>query len=220
MGATHFLTRTLPKVAVEMALSVRPTIDAGHEHRGHQPTNRGDRGLRAPAFNLRRASRPLRIARRTRQTWLKPKSQKCARNERVASRPTCRGPMRPPSALSHDQDPQETSAQRTKLPQDADLSSKSSRSSREPLSTKGGPTESQPTIPLHPSNAEAMTTHRPGSLREGRMPAPEIPLLAEGCCWLASPVFLNQTRNARDRKRYVGHYSNAQRQEQLPDGRR
>lgn len=39
MGATHFLTKTLPKVAAEMVLS-------GHEHRRGQAVDRCDRDLR------------------------------------------------------------------------------------------------------------------------------------------------------------------------------
>jgi transposase len=34
LGATHFLTKTLPKVAADMALSVS---DTGHEHRWIKP---------------------------------------------------------------------------------------------------------------------------------------------------------------------------------------
>jgi hypothetical protein len=47
MGATHFLTKTLPKVAAEMALSVLAyKSDTSHEHRWDQATDGCDRGLR------------------------------------------------------------------------------------------------------------------------------------------------------------------------------
>ena len=47
MGATHFLTKTLPKVAAEMALSVLAyNLTRVHEHHRHQATDRCDRGLR------------------------------------------------------------------------------------------------------------------------------------------------------------------------------
>jgi hypothetical protein len=47
MGATHFLTKTLPKVAAEMALSVSGLqSDTGHQHRRDQGADRCDRGLR------------------------------------------------------------------------------------------------------------------------------------------------------------------------------
>jgi hypothetical protein len=47
MGATHFLTKTLPKVAAEMALSVLAyQSDTGHEHRRDQAADRCDRSLR------------------------------------------------------------------------------------------------------------------------------------------------------------------------------
>ena len=50
MGATHFLMKTLPKVATEMALSrARLQSDARHEHRRRQAADRGDRGLTRPA---------------------------------------------------------------------------------------------------------------------------------------------------------------------------
>jgi hypothetical protein len=42
MGATHFLMKTLPKVAAEMALSV--LAYNGHEHRRHHAADRGDPG--------------------------------------------------------------------------------------------------------------------------------------------------------------------------------
>jgi hypothetical protein len=47
MGATHFLTKTLPKVAAEMALSVLALqSDPGYEHRWGQAVDGRDRGLR------------------------------------------------------------------------------------------------------------------------------------------------------------------------------
>ena len=47
MGATHFLTKTLPKVAAEMALSVLAyNLNTGHEHCRGQTPDRCDRGLR------------------------------------------------------------------------------------------------------------------------------------------------------------------------------
>ena len=47
MGATHFLTKTLPKVAAEMALSVLAyNLTTGHEHRRDQAADGCDRGLR------------------------------------------------------------------------------------------------------------------------------------------------------------------------------
>jgi hypothetical protein len=46
MGATHFLTKTLPKVAAEMVLSV--LASPGHQHRRDQVTDRRHRGLRRP----------------------------------------------------------------------------------------------------------------------------------------------------------------------------
>ncbi len=59
MGATHFLTKTLPKVAAEMALSrARLQSDAGHEHHRHQAADRGDRRLSRPASARYVASGP------------------------------------------------------------------------------------------------------------------------------------------------------------------
>ena len=53
MGATHFLMKTLPKVAGEMALQrARLQSDARHEHRRHQAADGGDRGVRRPGSNL------------------------------------------------------------------------------------------------------------------------------------------------------------------------
>ena len=47
MGATHFLTKTLPKVAAEMALSVLAyNLTRVDEHRRDQAADRCDRGLR------------------------------------------------------------------------------------------------------------------------------------------------------------------------------
>jgi hypothetical protein len=40
MGATHFLMKTLPRVAAEMALHV-----LAYEHHGHQTANSGDQGV-------------------------------------------------------------------------------------------------------------------------------------------------------------------------------
>jgi hypothetical protein len=50
MGATHFLTKTLPKVAAEMALSI--LAYTGHEHRRDQAADRRDRGLKDARFLL------------------------------------------------------------------------------------------------------------------------------------------------------------------------
>ena len=51
MGATHFLTKTLPKVASrDGTLRARLQSDARHEHRRRQAADRGDRGLRPPGL--------------------------------------------------------------------------------------------------------------------------------------------------------------------------
>ena len=46
MGATHFLMKTLPKVATEMALHV-PCLQShpGHEHHGCPTAHGGDAGI-------------------------------------------------------------------------------------------------------------------------------------------------------------------------------
>jgi hypothetical protein len=47
MGATHFLTKTLPKVAAEMALSVLAyNFDTGPEHCRGQGADHRDHGMR------------------------------------------------------------------------------------------------------------------------------------------------------------------------------
>ena len=47
MRATHFLMKTLPKVASEMALSVLAyNLTSRHEHRGHQAADGGAPGVR------------------------------------------------------------------------------------------------------------------------------------------------------------------------------
>ena len=53
MGATHFLCKSLPKVATEMALMrARLQHDARAEYRRHQAAARGDHGLRRPDCRL------------------------------------------------------------------------------------------------------------------------------------------------------------------------
>jgi len=44
MGATHFLMKTLPKVATEMALSARLQSHACAEYRRHAAANGSNRG--------------------------------------------------------------------------------------------------------------------------------------------------------------------------------
>ena len=71
MGATHFLTKTLPKVATEMALSrARLQSDARHEHRRRQAADRGDGRLRHPSVGGCASSEPLRM--RTERPRLPP----------------------------------------------------------------------------------------------------------------------------------------------------
>ena len=74
MGATHFLMKTLPKDAGEMALHSSPK-DARHEHRRHQAADGGDRGLIRLGCNLCSAGEPVRTARRLRMLPPRPKSE-------------------------------------------------------------------------------------------------------------------------------------------------
>ena len=45
MGATHFLMKTLPRVASEMALHVLAYNLTRHEHHGHPAADGGDQGM-------------------------------------------------------------------------------------------------------------------------------------------------------------------------------
>ena len=59
MGATHFLMKTLPRVASEMALHVLAyNHDPGHEHHGHSAAHGRDEGLAKPEKRLLNATRP------------------------------------------------------------------------------------------------------------------------------------------------------------------
>ena len=102
MGATHFLMKRLPKVATEMALArARLQSHARHEHRRRQAADRGDRGLRRPGSRPLRASEPLRMRRRRTTVASRPKSEKYARNGRIAAHPPGQGRPTPPPARYH-----------------------------------------------------------------------------------------------------------------------
>jgi len=59
MGATHFLMKTLPRVASEMALHVLAyNLTRGHEHHGHSAAHGRDEGLAKPEKRLLNATRP------------------------------------------------------------------------------------------------------------------------------------------------------------------
>jgi hypothetical protein len=45
MGATHFLMKTLPRVATEMALHVLAQSHTRHEHRWHPTAHDGNAGI-------------------------------------------------------------------------------------------------------------------------------------------------------------------------------
>src|SRR4029077_15398069 len=67
MGATHFLTKTLPKVAAEMALSVLAyNLNTGHEHCRGQTPDRCDLGLRHTRFPAASANIPEAVLTRPR----------------------------------------------------------------------------------------------------------------------------------------------------------
>ncbi len=96
MGATHFLMKTLPKVATEMALSrARLQSDARHEHRRRQAADRGDGRLRRPSVGGCASSQPLRMCVGRTTVASRPKSEKYARNDRIAAQPTGQGPPTP-----------------------------------------------------------------------------------------------------------------------------
>jgi len=55
MGATHFLMKTLPRVAAEMALHVLAyNLTRGHEHHGHSATHGRNEGIVEPKKMLPR----------------------------------------------------------------------------------------------------------------------------------------------------------------------
>jgi hypothetical protein len=56
MGATHFLMKTLPKVATEMATRPRLQPHARDEHRRYQTTSRGGPGVRSVYCCARRVT--------------------------------------------------------------------------------------------------------------------------------------------------------------------
>ena len=58
MGATHFLMKTLPRVASEMATRAGLQSDPGHEHHGHSAAHGRDEGLGKPEKRLLNATRP------------------------------------------------------------------------------------------------------------------------------------------------------------------
>ena len=59
MGATHFLMKTLPRVASEMgATRAGLQSDPGHEHHGHSAAHGRDEGLAKPEKRLLNATRP------------------------------------------------------------------------------------------------------------------------------------------------------------------
>ena len=108
MGATHFLMKTLPKVAAEMALSrARLQSDARHEHRRHQAADRGDRRPEAPWLApLRRPQGRSGCACRRTRVASRPKSQKiCSKRSRRGASARSTAADTPSGALSHGQDP-------------------------------------------------------------------------------------------------------------------
>jgi len=103
MGATHFLCKTLPKVATEMALCVlgyNMTRVLNIVER--QAAARGDRGLRRARLQ---ALHGLRAG----QVWPddepgcrpRPKTENYARNRYLAAHPACRGSPIPPPPRYH-----------------------------------------------------------------------------------------------------------------------
>jgi len=101
MGATHFLTKTLPKVAAEMGLSVLAYNLTRHEHSRHQAADGGDRGLRHQLQPLDRASETLWWPGPSARLRSRPKSEKCARNGCVAARLANCCPSTPPPPRYH-----------------------------------------------------------------------------------------------------------------------
>jgi hypothetical protein len=81
MGATHFLTAALPKVAAEMALfSSGLQTEAGHEHCRHQAVDGCNRGLRQTRLLAARLDIPwavfTRVRRETGSRWCKSTTMK------------------------------------------------------------------------------------------------------------------------------------------------
>ena len=104
MGATHFLMKTLPRVASGNGVArARLQSDAGHEHRRHQAVAGRDQGLRAEL----RLTSPL---------WHRPRTAVVGKSSKMAALRTSIGgrsllqPAGPrPAAFSHNQDPKANS---------------------------------------------------------------------------------------------------------------
>ena len=114
MGATHFLMKTLPRVATEMALHVLAyNLTRVMNIMGVQTAHGGDAGIvaegrppSAVAEAAQTAGIPIRRASRR-------KTAKLGKNDRTATAPGSQGVNASAKAFLHDQDPKRTSTTRS-----------------------------------------------------------------------------------------------------------
>ena len=117
MGATHFLMKTLPKVATEMALHVLAyNLTRVMNIVGIKPLIAAIGRLRRPGFGRCASSEPLRMPAATHHGCLQTEIGKiCSKRSRCAATARSRPPDTPSVALSRGQDPEETSSANAEL---------------------------------------------------------------------------------------------------------